>query len=310
MIIDMREVNLNGIDLNLLPALEALLRRRSVTKAAGDVGLSQPAMSRALARLRDLLGDPLLVRTAHGFVLTQRAQSLVPRLHGALEQVRGVLQERAFDPLKAERIVRIAATDTQTILIAPALMARLAVDAPGISLRLEPYGADLIGRMENGSLDLVFAISTTPLPAGALSEPIARDELALVMRKAHPAAAKTWTLQDYGLWDHVGIAILGDGQSDLDTILAAAGVRRRIALVTPHFAAALAAVSSSDLVTTVSRTFAKRFAATFDLCLRKPPFEDISLDMTLVWSGVRGSDPVLAWVRGLIREVAGGVFDV
>jgi DNA-binding transcriptional LysR family regulator len=300
----MREVNLSGIDLNLLPALEALLRLRNVTKAAYEVGLSQPAMSRALARLRDLLADPLLVRTARGFVLTPRAQSLAPRLQGALEQVRATLQERAFDPAKADRIVRIAASDTQTILLAPALMARLAHEAPGLSVRMEPYGPDLIQRMENGSLDFAFALTTTPLPNGAMSTPLSRDELALVMRKGHPAAEKTWTLRDYADWNHASIALLGDGQSDLDAILAAAGVQRRITLVTPHFAAALATVASSDMITTVSRKFAQRFEDTFDLCIRKPPFAETDLTMTLVWAGLRGSDPVLAWLRTLIRDVA------
>ena len=301
----MREVNLAGLDLNLLPPLEALLRQRNVTYAAADVGLSQPAMSRALARLRHLLGDPLLVRAGAGFVLTPRAESLVPQLAAALGEVKGLFRQQAFDPSGERRTIRIAASDTQTVLLAPALMARLKREAPGLDLRFVPYATDMVRRMETGALDLAFALSTTPLPPGAQSAVIARDRLALVMRRGHPLAGKAWTMADYGAVDHAAIAIFGDGQSELDALLAAAGVSRRIALATPHFTAALAAVAATDMVTTISRAFAARFAAALDLSLREPPFAETGMAMTLVWSHVRARDPLLAWLRALIGDVAG-----
>ena len=108
------------------------------------------------------------------------------------------------------------------IMLAPALMQRLAREAPGIGIRIEGYGPDLIQRMETGRLDLAFATSTTPLPPGARSETCARDRLALVMRKGHPLAKRKWTIADYGRVDHVGISILGDPGSDLDAQLAKA----------------------------------------------------------------------------------------
>ncbi|HEY5309071.1 MAG TPA: LysR family transcriptional regulator, partial [Casimicrobiaceae bacterium] len=131
----MHEVNLSGLDLNLLPALEALLRRKNVTHAASDIGLSQPAMSRALSRLRALLDDPLLVRGHNGLVLTPKAQTLVPRLATAIGELKGLFTDQTFDPATEHRTIRIAASDTQTVLLAPPLMARLARDAPGIDLR-------------------------------------------------------------------------------------------------------------------------------------------------------------------------------
>lgn len=303
----MREVNLAGVDLNLLPALEALLRRRNVTHAAADVGLSQPAMSRALARLRAVLDDPLLVRAGGGLTLTPRAQALVPRLSAALGEVKGLFVEPVFDPGAVQRTVRIAATDTQTILLAPAIMARLAREAPGIDLRMEPHGPTLAARMESGEIDLAFAVASTPLPPGAMSEPLGGDELAVVVRRGHPAANRPWTFADYAAFDHVGVAILGDGQSELDTLLAAQGVRRRLALVTPHFMAALAVVARTDLATTMSRAFAGRFAETFGLILKDPPFDETHMRLTLVWSHVRAADPLLAWLRGVIAEVAAEV---
>lgn len=300
----MREVNLAGIDLNLLPCLEALLRHRNVTLAAGDVGLSQPAMSRALSRLRALLDDPLLVRGQAGFVLTPRAAQLTTHLADALAEVKAVFRETPFDPRAVRRTVRISSTDAQNILLAPAVAGYLAKEAPSIDLRFEGYGPDLAERMDNGTLDFAFALSTTPLPPGVMSEPLADDKLALVMREGHPAAGRAWTIDDYGRYDHAGVTILGDGRSALDNILAAAGVNRRLALTTPHFMAALAAVSATDLVTTISRALAQRFAKSFRLVLQEPPFAETSLTTTIVWSRLRAADPLLAWMRGVLRTTA------
>jgi DNA-binding transcriptional LysR family regulator len=307
----MREVNLAAIDLNLLPALEALLKRRNVSQAARDVGLSQPAMSRALARLREVLDDVLLVRApGGGYVLSARAEALAGRLTGALDEVKGVFREPVFDPARVERTVRIAGLDMHGILLAPALMRRLAQEAPGISIRIESYGPDLVQRMETGRLDLAFATSSTPLPPGSRSEVFASDRLALVMRQGHPMAKRRWTIEDYGRVDHAAISILGDPGSELDAQLARAGVERRIALVTPQFIAALAAVGGSDMVSTLSRVFARRFADTFGLILKEPPLPAHDLNLTLVWNSVRASDPVLTWVRRVIGETAKATMDI
>lgn len=302
-----RDLNIAGIDLNLLPALEALLRRRNVTRAAADVGLSQPAMSRALARLRELQADALLVRTKAGYALTPRAAALEPLLAAAMRNLRDVFQPKAFDPGTEHRILRLAAADAQTVMLVPGIVARLAREAPGIDLRVEAYGPDLHARLESGALDLAFALASTPLPSGASSEMVGHDRLALVMRRGHPAATKRWTLADYGSHAHVGVALFGDGQSEIDARLAAAGVSRRIALVTPHFTAALATVAATDLVTTVSAALARRFAKTLGLVLHDPPFPDTDLPITLVCSHVRAGDPLLGWFRRMVRGVASSV---
>ena len=304
----MQDINLSGIDLNLLPQLAALLRRRNVTHAANDVGLSQPAMSRALGRLRDELGDPLLVRGTGGLVLTPRAERLMPQLEATIADIKLIFRQPSFDPATEDRIIRIAASDTQTVLLAPGLMARLATEAPGLRLRVESYGPDLIARMERGKLDLAFALATTSLPPGAMSEPIATDSLVLVMRRDHPAAHKDWQLADYADYAHVTVALVGDGQSDIDRVLAASGITRRIALVTPHFTAAVAAVAKTDMVTTISRAYATRLADTFGLVLKEPPLAATSLPMTLVWSHLRANDPVITWFRSLVKDVAAEVY--
>ena len=305
-IISMREMNISGVDLNLVPALEALLRRRSVTRAAADVGLSQPAMSRALARLRELQDDPLMVRTPAGYVLTPRAEAIQPVLADAVSRLRDVFTAQLFDPASERRTLRIAASDSQTVTLLPKVAARVASEAPGVDIRVEPYGADLVSRVESGALDLAFALSSTPLPPGAHSEAVADDHLALVMRRDHPAAARRWSVQDYGRFDHVGITLLGDGQSEIDALLADAGVNRRIAVQTPHFMAALAIVASTDLVTTLSATLAHQFAQTFKLNVQPPPFGKRPFKLTLVSSHVRAADPFLVWFRQVVREAAIG----
>jgi DNA-binding transcriptional LysR family regulator len=224
--------------------------------------------------------------------------------------VKAVFREPSFDPEHVKRTIRIAGADTHAILLAPALMKRLAEKAPGIDIRIESYGPDLVERIETGRLDLIFAVSTTPLPPGARSESYASDKLALVLRKGHPLAKKRWTMEDYGSVSHVGISIFGDAGSDLDAQLAKKGVHRRMALVTPHFMAALSAVAGTDMATTISRVFASRFADQLGLVLREPPLPNVDLDLTVVWSHVRAADPVLAWVRTLIRDAARETMDV
>jgi len=303
----MRDVNLAGLDLNLLPALEALLRRRNVTHAAAEVGLSQPAMSRALARLRAVFDDPLLVRAGAGLAPTPAAVALGPRVAAALTQVRSLFRSPTLDPATLKRTIRVAAADAQTILIAPRLAARLEREAPGVDLVVSAIGRDIVARMEQGEVDLCFATAATPLPPGALSETLARDRLALVMRRGHPAANRAWTVADYGRHAHATVSFFGDGVSEIDARLGAAGVARRVALVTPHFMATLAAVAASDLVTTISAAFARRFADALGLVLKPPPFDD-ALELTLVSTRLRAADPALAWFRALLREEAAAAY--
>jgi len=306
----MRETNLSGLDLNLLPPLRALLLKRSVTLAAADVGLSQPAMSRVLARLRAVLDDPLLVRVPGGFALTAHAQQLLPRVSSALENVKGLFKLPEFDPLKEQRTIRLVASDSQTLLLAPAIAARLEVEAPQIQLKFESYGADTYARMQTGASDFAFALASTPLPPGALSEVIAEDRLVLVMRREHPAANLDWELKTYGEFAHACISMMDDGQSGLDSVLGAAGITRKIGFVSPHFMATLACVAETNMITTISEVFALHFAKTFDLIVKPAPVPDTKLELVLVWSHIRESDPVLNWFRGIVRDVGREVFAI
>jgi len=306
----MRQTNLAAVDLNLLPALEALLRRRNVTRAADDMGLSQPAMSRALQRLRDVLEDPLLVRGAGGLIPTPRALALLPSLSAALDGLGSIYREPTFQPATMDRVFSIAAADVHTVLVSPPLLRRVRAEAPGVNLRFEPYGEDLRARMESGALDLAFATMASPLPPGAISEPLVHEALTLAMRDGHPSQGRPWTLEDYARHVHVTISIRGDEDSEIDAALAAQGLSRRIVLRTPHFMAALSAVGASDAVTTISATLARRFSSAFGLALAPSPLALPPLHLSLVGTAARADDPALRWLKQQIKQAAEEVYEV
>jgi DNA-binding transcriptional LysR family regulator len=193
-------------------------------------------------------------------------------------------------------------TDAQAVLLLPRLVARLSVEAPGLSIAVVPYGADIAQRMATGEVDLVFVLASTPLPTGAVSVALASDELAVVMSRKHPRAGGSWAISDYGKWPSVGVSLVGDGTSDLDTLLARDGVSRRFAAVTPSFVTALSIVGATDAVTTVSRALADRFAELFGLAVLDAPFRETELATTLVMARVRQGDRLLAWLAGVIAD--------
>jgi DNA-binding transcriptional LysR family regulator len=303
----MRVLNLASVDLNLLPALEALLRRRHVTRAAEDVGLSQPAMSHVLARLRDVLDDALLVRGPAGFALTARAQEIAPRVTAILNAARGIYHPPPFEPAKVRRVLRVAGCDAHSVLLVPDLMNRIRTEAPGIELSIENYTRDVFRRLEDGSIDLVFFNAETPLPPGAVSTVIFQDRYALVMREKHPAARKRWTLAEYAKWDSVVVSLIGDGRSDIDARLAKAGLTRRIGLTTPHFIGCLAIVAATDMITTTSHLVATRYAKAYRLVVREPPFPEVRFNNTIIASAVRTNDPVIRWFSALVKQVSEAV---
>jgi DNA-binding transcriptional LysR family regulator len=305
--VTMRDLNLASVDLNLLPALEALLRRRHVTRAAEDVGLSQPAMSHLLARLRRVLDDDLLVRGPSGFTLTPRAEEIAPRVTAILSAARVIYRPPPFEPSKIRRVLHIAACDVHSILFAPDLMKRIREQAPGIELSIENYTRDVFKRLEDGSIDLVFFNAETPLPPGAVSTVIGQDRYALVMRENHPAAAKKWTLAEYSKWESVVVSLIGDGASDIDARLAKAGLTRRIGLSTPHFMGCLAIVSATDMITTTSHLFATQHAKAYRLIVRDPPFPEVRFNNTVIGSALRMNDPVIRWFCALVKEVSEAV---
>lgn len=297
----MRQVKLRGVDLNLLVLLDLLVEHRSVTTAAAAANMSQPAMSRALGRLRGLLGDPLLARGRQGLVPTPAALALQPALRRLLEDAGALLQRRRFDPAAWRGQVGIAATDHQTILLLPALMRRVSREAPLLDLQVIPFVARMLEELREGRLGLSFGIAEQTLPPGLRREALHEDSFVTVLRAGHPALAD-WGLARFVALEHVLVTVLGEGQGAIDGLLRERGLTRRVALRLPHFYAAMAVVAETDLVVTLPRSIALRQAAALGLVAVEPPVAPPPFTTTVIWPEVLDADPGNAWLRGLVRE--------
>jgi DNA-binding transcriptional LysR family regulator len=305
----MREVNLRGLDLNLLVLLDHLIAHRNVTQAAAAANLSQPAMSRALGRLRALLNDPVLARGSAGLVPTPRALAIQPALRRALAEIQGIVSPLLFDPATWRGQVTLAATDHQTIMLLPSLMARLSREAPGLDLKVVPFLAAIVDDLRDGRVDLAFGIAEEDFGPGLRQEALYRDSFVTLLRQGHPAA-EDWTLERFASLDHVLVTVLGGGRGVLDEDLARLGRERRIALRLPHFYAAIEVVARSDLVVTLPRSMALRFRQAFRLVVLDPPLNRPPFTITVIWPVVLDADPGIVWLRGLIRDESARIENV
>jgi DNA-binding transcriptional LysR family regulator len=299
----MREVNLRSVDVNLLVVLETLLAEAHVTEAASKLNMSQPAVSRALSRLRAMLGDPLLVRGADGLVPTARAVALKPKLAYVLAGVRELVRPHAFDPLQATGTFTLAATDHQTILLLPHLLATLTREAPGLDLRIVRLGAETPAEVAEGRVDLALGIEENATSPSFHRDRLFTDRFVTLLRKGH-RAARNWSLETFLGLNHALVTIVDDGRGAIDAVLEKKGLTRRIALRLPHFVAAMNVVAVTDLAVTVPESIARRFAKELGLAIletpvRRPPFVVVS-----IWSEVSHADPAHVFLRQKIREAA------
>jgi len=298
-IVSMREANLRGVDLNLLPVLAALLAERSVTRAGMAAGLSQPAMSRALARLRALLGDPLLVQGR----LTPRAEALAAPLGAALATVGGLLQPDGFEPGRARGTVRLGASDVQSVSMLPRLMPLLSAQAPGLELVVENLAESGFGRLRDGRLDLAFTVAGGWSGTGLRQQVLFAETFLSMLRCGHPAA-QDWTVARFASLDHVLVSPQGGGPGPVDEVLEAVGLRRRVALRVPHFFAAFGVVAATDMVVTLPAALARREAARHRLILLEPPLPVPGFEVLMLWGEVLDAEPRHRWLRRLVAGVA------
>jgi DNA-binding transcriptional LysR family regulator len=295
-------MRLSGIDLNLLTSLDALLELQSVTRAAKHLGLSQPAASHALRRLRELLGDELLVRTARGMQPTPRALELRPAVRAAIGAAEAVLQAApAFDPATAERTFAVAMADQAAFMILPRLMQQLSRAAPGIRIDHRPGPIDTLG----GDVELVIGVFHSRA-ASFREQVLFRETFACVLRRGCAAARGAFDLERYLALPHIVVAPRGLPGSPLDDVLASAGRRRRVVLTVPHFLVAPHVIATSDLCWTAPAGLARALAAQLPLVLREPPFRIPDFDIVMRWHLRLARDPGLAWLRGTIRALVAG----
>lgn len=295
----MREVDLRGVDLNLLPVLAALLSGRSVTRAANLAGLSQPAMSRALARLRALLGDPLLVQGR----LTPRAERMIAPLAAALGAVDGVLRSDGFDPARATGTVRLGAADVQSVTMLPRLVPGLRAAAPALDLVVESLAEATFDRLRSGQLDLAFTVAGNWSGSGLKQQTLYAEGFLCMLRRGHPAA-RAWNAAGFAALEHVVVSTPASGPGPVDIVLAELGLRRRVALRVPHFFAAFGVVAATDMVVTLPASLARREAARHRLLLLDPPLPVPGFEVLMLWGEIMDAEPRHRWLRPLVAGVA------
>jgi len=293
-------MNLAGIDMNLVVALDALLQERNVTRAAKRLGLGQSATSHALARLRLVFDDPLLVKAGRELVLTERATALVgPCARAVSELGRLFAAPTPFDPRTARRTFRVVATDNLEVYVLPRLAAILAKEAPFLDLRFRPFHADWATTLRQGHFDLKLGRSSE-VPAGLRAEELFRDRIVCVARRGHPMGPRL-SLRQYAALSHILVAPAGSERGFMDDVLAAEGLERRIAIVVPHFLPALFAVAASDFVLTVPARLLRAVPA-LRLRTTSLPSQSAEYALSQVWPERFEDDEGHQWLRQAIRR--------
>jgi DNA-binding transcriptional LysR family regulator len=293
-----RMTNLASFDLNLLVALDALLAEAHVGRAARRIGRSQPAVSHSLRRLRELLGDPLLIRIGASMELTPRAVRLREALPDALERVRSLLVAESFVPATSSRRFQVVIHDHLADLIVPAIVRRMSAEAPRVRLEVLPWESPFSMTAERlRSIDLCTSCSTEELP-GFERCPLFTDTEALVVRRDHPLMAQLGTLRTFVEAQHIAVT-----RDPLDAWLLEKGIERRIGLTVPSYLQALHAAAGSDLVAFLPARLAAALAPSLSLAIVKPPIAPGTYQEFLFYPRVREGDIASRWLRDIVIDI-------
>lgn len=297
-------MDIRAVDLNLLKAFDALISERAVTRAASRIGLSQPAMSHALSRLRGLFADELFVRTQSGMEPTARAREIAPLVSAAIEHIEAALNLGVgFDPAKSVGTFTAGMAEYAEVALVGKLAAAFAEQAPRATLRLLPLtGVDAAEQLERGSIDAAVA-HLRALPNAIESTILLRDPFVAVMRKDHPLAGRPLSLEAYASQRHVLVSPRGDTSGAIDRILVDFGLRRRIALLVATYLALPAALAESDLVAAAPSRTARQIAGIAEIAILPLPV-DLAVTVSMAWHRRSASEPAQAWFRSLLVDAA------
>lgn len=296
------------MDLNLLVSLNVLVEEANVTRAAARLGISQPALSAQLARLRDIFGDPLLVPSAkgRGMVLTARALSLRDPLRRALKDIDTIIQQpQAFDPFVANRRFTIAASDYAATVLGAPLVAHLANAAgPGIQLSFQNllFDSGSAALLERGDIDLLIGMRERLHPA-LKARKLFDDNFVTVQRKKHPRGTDAFDLASYCACDHLIVSpVEGDMWGVVDDLLENLGHRRHVSMAVQQFMLAPTLVENSDLVCTLPQRFVGKFSDRLEFF--PLPFDIPMISIFAAWHPRVDTDPAHTWIREQITSVA------
>ena len=311
-------MNISRIDLNLLVYLDVLLRERNVTRSAVHLGITQPAMSNGLRRLRTLLDDPLLIRTSEGMTPTERALELQPQIRDVLSRIeRAVEPQRSFDPATASRVVRIMASDYAESTLIPSLLSRLATDAPQITLDVLTPSDVSLEDVEQGRVDMLLN-RFRDIPESFHQSTVWQDDFSCLISADNPLN-HNFDLDNYLSGRHVWVSKTGMGASVgmnpqdsqrlgwVDEALKAVGRERHIAVFTRHYLVAALLSQQADLIATLPTQLARLQLYNPHVRLHKPPFDIPSFELKMAWSPLLHHNAYHQWIRRLVVDIGRGL---
>lgn len=299
-----RPIRLFNIDLNLLLMLALLLQTRSVSATARRIGTSQPTASRALARLRELFGDPLLIRTNAGMELTRRAEELIEPLQDWLAHTDSLLVAQAFEPATVERHFRIASTDFGVSTVISPALARFHREAPGAVIDIVPFTGTMFNKLTSGEIDLIVS-GLDPDNSVIYSQRLFTVTGACLMRADHPLALETdgrISLNQYLQWPHISILVGEDGFDRIGALLGDRASERKVIATTPYFQAAHTMLGASDALITLPMPTAKRFLNDERIAIRQAPDIISPVDYWILWHERNRRDPATMWLVDVLAD--------
>lgn len=302
---NIHHINLAGLDLNLLVVFDALMTEQHVTRAGERVGLSQPAASNALARLRKLTADALFVRTAAGLRPTPKAIALAQQLRPALHNIQSaLLPEPTFDPFTSDRVFAIGMSDYVEFTVLPKLMQTLQAIAPQVSLQIRSGDrVKLLSLLDTGEIDVICGVF--PERIQWHNEHLLFEEHYVgVCRGNHPNLGASFSLNDYLAGSHLLVSIQEDRIGRVDQWLAQQNLKRHVALSIPHFLTAPFILAQTDLIATLAERIALAFAQEQNLKLLPLPFDLAGFSVWMRWHQSTQDSPACQWLRTAIVEAS------
>lgn len=294
-------MNLHRIDLNLFAVFDAIYTAGSLTKAADVLCITQPAVSNSLARLRDMLNDPLFVRTGHSMTPTPVAQNIIVPAREALELLRkSVQQSHVFEPSTSTKSFNFASRDLLEVSIMPRLMSRLQSLAPNVTLtNYEIARSQVVSSMASGNLDF-YADASTFTDIHLKKQLIATDRFVVMARKNHPHIKNELTLENFLTLGHINVSNRKSGAGPIDIALDKLGKKRQIVMRGQHFLTVPSALAKTDLIACIPYHLAKHY----DLAMYEIPFDIPPIEYFLYWHVSADHDSAHTWMREQITEVA------
>lgn len=300
---NIQHINLAGLDLNLIVVFDALITEKNVTRAGERLGLSQPATSNALSRLRSLTKDELFIRVTGGLQPTPRALTLAQQLHPVLQQIQSaLLEEQTFNPMTSNRVFAIGMSDYVEFTLLPKFMQRIQKIAPHIGLQIRSGDRQkLLSLLDKGELDLVCGVFPEQVQWHQ-EELLFTENYICVCRCDHPLIGDSLSLEEYLSVSHLLVSVKEDRVGRVDLLLAQQNLKRNIALSLPHFITAPFILAQTDLIATLAKRIAFAFAQNQPLKLLPIPLDIDGFSVKMRWHQSSTNSPACQWLRAQLIE--------